>query len=67
LVALESLRGDHPLVSFAHRFDVHPNLVRAWQSQLLCKAARLFDEPRQTRPRQRLRLVGAATTGTAVE
>jgi len=46
-VALESLRGENPIRSYADRFDVHPNLVRAWQAQLLQQAERLFEEPRR--------------------
>ena len=51
-VALESLRHDNPIRSYADRFDVHPNLVRAWQAQLLRQAERLFEEP-QRGPRRR--------------
>ncbi len=51
-VALESLRQDNPIRSYADRYDVHPNLVRAWQAQLLRQAARLFEEP-QRGPRRR--------------
>jgi transposase-like protein len=51
-VALESLRQDSPIRSYADRYDVHPNLVRAWQAQLLRQAARLFEEP-QRGPRRR--------------
>lgn len=47
-VALASLRRDRPVALQAHQFDVHPNLVRAWRSHLVGRAALLFDEPRKS-------------------
>ena len=41
-VALAAVKGDHPLVQLAERFDVHPNQIAQWKTDLLQRAAEVF-------------------------
>ena len=41
-VALAAVKGDHTLVQLAERFDVHPNQITQWKSELLQRAAEVF-------------------------
>ena len=41
-VALEAIKGEKTLVELAQRFDVHPNLITQWRSQLLEGASGVF-------------------------
>jgi len=41
-VALSALKGEATLAQLAERFDVHPNQVTQWKSQLLDRAAEVF-------------------------
>ena len=42
-VALAALQGDRTLVELAQQFDVHPNQITQWKSQLLARARELFE------------------------
>jgi transposase len=41
-VALAAVKGDKTLAESAQQFDVHPNQIRTWRSQLLEGAAGVF-------------------------
>lgn len=41
-VALAAIRGDRTVAQLAEHFDVHPNQVTAWKSQLESTAASAF-------------------------
>jgi len=41
-VALAAVKGDHTLVQLAERFDVHPNQITQWKTELLQRAAEVF-------------------------
>lgn len=42
-VALEAVKGEKTLAELASRFDVHPNQITQWKSQLLEQAASVFE------------------------
>ena len=41
-VALAAVKGDKTLAELAQQFDVHPNQITTWRSQLLDGAAGVF-------------------------
>ena len=44
-VALAAMKGDKTLAELAQQFDVHPNQITQWKSQLLERAMELFTTP----------------------
>ena len=41
-VAIAAVKGDQTLVQLAERFDVHPNQITQWKTELLQRAAEVF-------------------------
>ena len=46
-VALAAVKGEKTLAELAHQFDVHPNQITGWRSQLLEGAAGFSDWTRE--------------------
>ncbi len=42
-VALAAIKGERTLAELAQQFDVHPNQITLWRSQLLERALAVFD------------------------
>ena len=43
-MALAALKSDRTLADLAQQFDVHPNQIADWKTQLLERAAQVFGE-----------------------
>ncbi len=43
-VALEAAKGEYTLAELAKRFDVHPNQITDWKTQLLERIGEVFDK-----------------------
>ncbi len=42
-VALAAIKGDKPIAELAQQFDVHPNQITKWKTQLLERAGVVFE------------------------
>jgi len=49
-VALAAVKGEKTLAELAQQFDVHPNQITTWRSQLLDGAAGVFGPDGHTEP-----------------
>ena len=54
-VALAAIKGDKTLADLAQQFDVHPNQIATWKSQLLEGAAGVFGQEESGAERRRRR------------
>lgn len=45
-VALAAMKGDKTLAELAQQYDLHPNQITDWKTQLLERAAQVFDGPK---------------------
>jgi len=43
-VALAALKGDKTLAELAQQFDVHPNQITDWKTQLMERSAQVFGD-----------------------
>ena len=43
-VAVAALKGDKTLAELAQRFDVHPNQITDWKTQLMDRSAQVFGD-----------------------
>ena len=43
-VALAAVKGDLTITELAQKFDVHPNQITQWKTQLLEQASTVFDQ-----------------------
>lgn len=51
-VALAAARGDKTMVELAQQFDMHPNQITQWKSELLERATELFSTPAERAAQQ---------------
>ena len=49
-VALAAIKADKTLTELAEQFDVHPNQITTWRTQLLEEAADVFGDEKQPDP-----------------
>ena len=49
-VALAAIKGDRTIAQLAEHFDVHPNQITAWKSQLEANASELKSFPLENFP-----------------
>jgi transposase-like protein len=47
-VGLEAAKGEQTLAELAQRFDVHPNQITQWKTQLLERMGEVFERPGQS-------------------
>jgi transposase len=45
-VALAAMKGDKTLAELAQQYDIHPNQIADWKTQLLERATQVFDGPK---------------------
>ena len=68
-VALAAIKGEKTLAELAQQFDVHPNQITQWRSQLLDGAAGIFgpDKNEATAPAVDLKALHAKIGELALE
>jgi len=58
-VAVAALKGDKTLAELAQHFDVHPNHITDWKSQLMERSAQIFGDPSDKAPEVGLKTLHA--------
>ena len=53
-VALAAIKGDRTIAQLSEHFDVHPNQITTWKSQLESSASDIFGSGAERLPRPRL-------------
>ena len=48
-VALAAIKGDQTVAELAKRFDVHPNSIVQWKSELLDRSGEIFEGARASK------------------
>jgi len=58
-VAVAAIKGDKTLAELAQHFDVHPNQITDWKSQLMERSAQVFGDPSDKAPEVDLKTLHA--------
>ena len=58
-VATAALKGNKTLAELAQQFDVHPNQITGWKSQLRERASQVFGDTSRTTPEPDLKALHA--------
>ena len=58
-VAIAAIRGDKTLAELAQQFDVHPNQIADWKSQLMERSAQVFGDVTAKAPEPDLKTLHA--------
>ncbi len=58
-VAIAALKGDKTLAELAQQFDIHPNQITDWKSQLMERSAQVFGDTGERAPEPDLKTLHA--------